>query len=89
MVNTSHRISIAENLTVVPIPAYGDDDLRLDPGEDPVALRGRVDEHAAVDGDAHQAEEGDGRVGVEEHREDLAEKAALAPDHPVPVIQEF
>lgn len=77
-----------EKLIAVPIPANGNDDLGLDPGEDPVALCGRVDEHAAVDGDAHQAEEGDGRVGVEEHREHLAEEAALATDHPVPAMHQ-
>ena len=74
----------AESLIANPIiPADGDDDLGLDPGENLVAGGGRVDEHAAVDGDAHEAEEGHGRVGVEEHGEDLAAEAALAAYDPV------
>ena len=77
-----------ESLIANPIiPADGDDDLWLDPGEDLVAGGGRVDEHAAVDGDAHEAEEGHGRVGVEEHGEDLAAEAALAAYDPIPVTR--
>ena len=71
--------------TMNPIPAHCDDELGLGPAENLVTGGGRPYEQAAVDGDAHEAEEGDGRVGVEEHGEDLAAEAALAPDDPVSV----
>ena len=64
-----------------PIPARGDDDFGPDAGEDLFAGGGREDEEAAVDSDAHGAEERDGRVAVEEHGEHLAAEHA---DHPVP-----